>query len=431
MGGKISGKSGIYLITSKQNGKQYVGSTINLAVREYQHLWSLKKGDHENGHLQNHYNKHGDVFEFSVLKYCHEDYLIWWEQYHIDTINPEFNICRTAASTLGVEGLKGEKSPRTSLTNKQASAIKQQINEGVPCSEIAETYDVRAGVIRGIKCETAWSSVEPKITNNPKPKLTKQEVSQIKQQLNDGILVSEISELWERGLKTIHSIQSEESHCYVEPKIIKDNLVKKKKLKENSSKKTYEMWKNPEYRIKMEPLLNKMHKGNKKKKKRKGIKATKRKGKKLTRRKVSKIKKLINNGIKCGEIAKMYNVSSTTIVHIKCGKTWHLIGPKITARTRHRFTKEKISDIKQDINKGLLMDEIVKKHDIGSKTAYEIKNGSTHADIKPNIIRNNPVYEEKLTQIRIEKSLAVWQRKGHIEKMEPILKKMHEGNRKQ
>lgn len=36
-----------------------------------------------------------------MLEYCSKEDLIQREQYYIDTINPEYNLCRTAGSTLG------------------------------------------------------------------------------------------------------------------------------------------------------------------------------------------------------------------------------------------------------------------------------------------------------------------------------------------
>lgn len=94
-------KSGIYLIKSTINSKKYVGSAVNLKHRKATHLSCLKNNNHGNIHLQRHFNKHGNIFEFVVLEYCKKDKLIEREQYYIDTLTPEFNICKTAGSCLG------------------------------------------------------------------------------------------------------------------------------------------------------------------------------------------------------------------------------------------------------------------------------------------------------------------------------------------
>ena len=96
-------ESGIYEITNKINGNRYVGSTVNLKSRWYRHKSKLRKGTHENGHLQNAWNKYGEVsFVFAPVFYCGEESLLELEQMALDTINPEYNICGVAGSSLGV-----------------------------------------------------------------------------------------------------------------------------------------------------------------------------------------------------------------------------------------------------------------------------------------------------------------------------------------
>ena len=85
------------------NGKRYVGSAVKLRIRKYKHWHALNNNYHRNKHLQNHVNKHGiEVLNFSVLEYCEIDLLIPYEQYHLDTLKPEFNICLVAESRLGL-----------------------------------------------------------------------------------------------------------------------------------------------------------------------------------------------------------------------------------------------------------------------------------------------------------------------------------------
>jgi group I intron endonuclease len=64
----------------------------------------MKSNAHCNCILQYHYNKHGkDSLVFSVVELCDRDKLIEREQLYIDTLNPEFNICKIAASVLGIK----------------------------------------------------------------------------------------------------------------------------------------------------------------------------------------------------------------------------------------------------------------------------------------------------------------------------------------
>ena len=94
-------QSGIYMIQSIVNNKQYVGSAVNLKNRKGCHIRSLKR-DHNNRYMQNHVNKHGiDVLRFFILEFCLEEELIEREQYWMDVLNPEFNLCPTAGSMFG------------------------------------------------------------------------------------------------------------------------------------------------------------------------------------------------------------------------------------------------------------------------------------------------------------------------------------------
>lgn len=94
---------GIYKIVSKVHPeKLYIGSAINIYNRKYHHLYSLRKNDHENPRLQNHFNKYGKSdLVFSVLLICAKEDLLVHEQYFIDLYKPYFNICLVAGSALG------------------------------------------------------------------------------------------------------------------------------------------------------------------------------------------------------------------------------------------------------------------------------------------------------------------------------------------
>lgn len=93
----------IYKIQSKTNFKIYVGSAINFNKRASNHLSDLKKNKHGNSKLQNHVNKYGiEDLEFSILEEVTDvSILIEREQFFIDTLKPEFNICKIAGSALG------------------------------------------------------------------------------------------------------------------------------------------------------------------------------------------------------------------------------------------------------------------------------------------------------------------------------------------
>lgn len=59
---------GVYKIENILSKKVYIGSTVNsFSQRWNSHASQLRRGIHFNKHLQNSWNKHGEVnFEFSV-----------------------------------------------------------------------------------------------------------------------------------------------------------------------------------------------------------------------------------------------------------------------------------------------------------------------------------------------------------------------------
>jgi group I intron endonuclease len=97
--------AGIYQIESYINGKKYIGSSINIYGRIFnEHLKCLKNGVHVNIILQRHYNKYGENdLWFDILQFCPKSDLLECEQYWIDKLNPEFNICKKAGSPLGIK----------------------------------------------------------------------------------------------------------------------------------------------------------------------------------------------------------------------------------------------------------------------------------------------------------------------------------------
>jgi group I intron endonuclease len=96
--------TGIYKIENVVNGNLYVGSAINIARRWNGHINSLRLGKHKNSHLQSAWKLYGEsAFSFTVLENVDEpSRLIEREQYYIDSICPEYNICLTANSHAGV-----------------------------------------------------------------------------------------------------------------------------------------------------------------------------------------------------------------------------------------------------------------------------------------------------------------------------------------
>jgi group I intron endonuclease len=95
--------SAIYKIQSTINPKRfYIGSAVNIKERWYDHLYTLKNNIHKNPRLQNHFNKYGESdLIFIIIELCFPEFLTAREQFYINKLNPFFNICKIAGSSLG------------------------------------------------------------------------------------------------------------------------------------------------------------------------------------------------------------------------------------------------------------------------------------------------------------------------------------------
>ena len=96
----------IYKIINIINGKFYLGSSAYLQIRWNAHKSHLKNNKHHAKYLQRSWNKYGaDNFDFIILEKCdlNKETLLKREQYYLDTLNPIFNNCKTAGSTLGIK----------------------------------------------------------------------------------------------------------------------------------------------------------------------------------------------------------------------------------------------------------------------------------------------------------------------------------------
>jgi len=105
--------SGIYIIENIRDGKMYIGSSSHIPQRISSHKRSLRRGDHQNNHLQRAWNKYGkESFRFKIVERCPVEKLIEQEQSWLDAGNGNlYNIAIAADAPM-----RGRKMPEEGRT---------------------------------------------------------------------------------------------------------------------------------------------------------------------------------------------------------------------------------------------------------------------------------------------------------------------------
>lgn len=85
--------TGIYKITNKHNGKNYIGKSKDIMQRWATHERTLLKGNHHSIKLQDDFNSYGGIeaFDFSVLEICAPSELNEKEKFYIDKFDSIHN----------------------------------------------------------------------------------------------------------------------------------------------------------------------------------------------------------------------------------------------------------------------------------------------------------------------------------------------------
>ena len=128
---------GIYKISNKVNGMEYIGETLDIVRRWTEHRTLLKENKHYNWKLQQDYNTYGEEnFEFSIVTVLDEsikDYidkyiLLYYETYYIieyKTFENGYNLEITLS-----EILKGNKEIYNEKDIGVIKGIKNSIDKG-------------------------------------------------------------------------------------------------------------------------------------------------------------------------------------------------------------------------------------------------------------------------------------------------------------
>lgn len=237
-------KVGIYQIVNKVNQKKYIGSSIRLQGRKKRHFSELNCNIHHSQALQRAYNKYGkDNFDFFILEYCEADKILEREQYYLDNLKPEYNICKIAGNCLGVKQSEETinkrvvsvkkywnsldlKTPHSKYGRDKKKVDNQIIREekeqrnlqiiedlksDVRQNMIAKKYNLSPSAITELKkkyCPEVNNKEIRKGSNNNFAKLTEEQVKEIKYLLKDKVKQQIIADKYNVKLRTIKAIQS-------------------------------------------------------------------------------------------------------------------------------------------------------------------------------------------------------------------------------
>ena len=97
---------GIYKITNTENGKCYIGSSMNISNRWNQHKIDLNRKNHHSIKLQRSFNKYGEEkFKYEIVEEVSIEELLIREQFYInffDSYNNGYNSVPTAGNNMGM-----------------------------------------------------------------------------------------------------------------------------------------------------------------------------------------------------------------------------------------------------------------------------------------------------------------------------------------
>lgn len=120
-------KSGIYQIKNILNNKIYVGSAKDFDKRWKRHFKDLKNGNHSSIKFQRSFNKHGNVFECSILEEIpyEKDLIIERENFWIKKLNSKVNGYNIADASFGDTHTNNPK--REEIIAKRSKTIKAKM----------------------------------------------------------------------------------------------------------------------------------------------------------------------------------------------------------------------------------------------------------------------------------------------------------------
>lgn len=172
----LSSYSGVYEIRNLATGMSYIGSSVFMHDRFIRHRYKLRHNQHENKHLQNAWNKHGEqYFKFAPLLVCEPKETRRYEEMLLSTRNDVYNKTK---STTG---------PNAKYwTDEETRAIIELHATGRSMKVIGKLYNVADTTIRKLlKSNGVYTS----LARNWK----EDEIEEIKRMRSSGMTIKNIA----------------------------------------------------------------------------------------------------------------------------------------------------------------------------------------------------------------------------------------------
>lgn len=126
------------------NDKFYIGSSKDFRKRFNEHFRFLKLNKHSNIHLQRAYNIDGLLnFIPVIIELCEKEKLIEREQFYLDTLKPEYNICKIAYSRVGTTFSEHGKRNVKAALNSMSEEAKKLRNSRMSASRMGQECPTR------------------------------------------------------------------------------------------------------------------------------------------------------------------------------------------------------------------------------------------------------------------------------------------------
>jgi len=211
--------SGIYKIINNKNGHFYIGSSSNLEYRRKEHLKRLKSNKHHSRYLQNAWNKYGkECFDFEIIEECENDKLLELEQFYLDKLKPEYNICKFSTSRLGCKS-SDETRKKLSILNTGKNHPKFGTHHSLETRQKISASKI--GKLRSDELKEKLSLYHKKNgsfcgTKNPKVKLNIEIVKNIRELYSDSFSIRDLSIKFNVNFSTIERIVKRKTWKHIE-----------------------------------------------------------------------------------------------------------------------------------------------------------------------------------------------------------------------